>query len=337
MRSLGLLLALLAASPAAAERAWVASTSIRVIDLDTGQLVGSASVAPDQVIREIAFDASGERAYVASMGGLFVVDTATLGVVAQISERPTCSVAIAADTGTLAALHLQPTGVGLADRDQGIPTTVTLATYGARASGLLAQAEVHGRPLRVRVARDGSRLYVLDSNEAVLSVFDAAATPLGEVDLAPDATEDQLFMCADLGLGPDGTLAVARSSSAGSAVVLVRPGAAVAEVAVTVLATGADHRVRGAAFPPAGGAVYASAMGYVARLGLDAPEASWQRVGHRFAAVDVSPSGAYLVMATPVFDEQRGTGGVLIADPTGHPLRIVELADISPYTLAIQP
>jgi hypothetical protein len=42
-------------------------------------------------------------------------------------------------------------------------------------------------------------------------------------------------------------------------------------------------------------------------------------------------------MATPVFDEQRGTGGVLVADPEGRPLRVIELADISPYTLAVQP
>jgi len=337
MRTLLLVAVLATIGPAHAERAWVASTSIRVIDLESGKLVGSATVAPDQVIREIAFDAAGDRAYVASMGGLFVVDTASLGVVKRISDRPTCSVAYATASQTLVALHLRPAGEGLADRDRGIPSTVTLATYAADTATTLAMAEVHGQPLRVRAAADGSRLYVLDSNEAVLSVYDEAAQWLGEVDLAPDAEQGQAFLCADLGLAADGTLAVARSSSAGSAVVLVHLAAVLSESTVTVVDAGAEHRVRGAAFPPGSDAVYASAMGHVARLSLDAPETAWQSVGHRFTAVEVSPSGAFLVMATPVFDEQRGTGGVLVADPEGHPLRLIELVDISPYTLAVQP
>ena len=333
MRPLLLILALALAGPAQAENAWVASTSIRVIDLDSGALVGSASVAPEQVIREIAFDDAGTRAFVASMGGLFEVDTATLGVVTRLSDRPTCSVDYA--DGALAALHLKAAGEGLAERDQGIPSTVTLAIYDAATAATVARTEVHGRPLRVRVAAD--RLYVMDSNEAVLSVYDGAAVRLGEVDLAPDAAQGQLFLCADLGVSGDGALAVARSSSAGSAVVLVSPAADVAESRVTVVDVGAEHRVRGAAFAPGGETVYASAMGHVARLSRTTPATAWQRVGHRFAAVEISPTGAYLVMATPVFDEQRGTGGVLVADPEGRPLRMIELADISPYTLAIQP
>lgn len=337
MRALALIVLVMLSGPAKAENAWVASTSIRVIDLESGSLVGSVSVAPDQVIREIAFDRSGSRAYVASMGGLFVVDTTTLGVVARVSGRPTCSVAVAADTGTLAALHLQPAGEGLADRERGIPPTVTLATYDPGGTVVLAQAEVHGKPLRVRVTPDGSRLYVLDSNEAVLTVFDDVASQLGEVDLAPDAIEGQQFMCADLGLGSDGTVAVARSSTDGSAIVIVRPGESPIDSTVTVMDTGTEHRVRGAAFLPGGGTVYASAMGYMARLPISATEATWRHVGHRFAALDVSPSGTFLVMATPVFDELRGTGGVLVADPDGTPLRLIELADLSPYTLAVQP
>jgi hypothetical protein len=333
MRPLMLVIALVLVAPAHAENAWVASTSIRVIDLDSGTLVGSTTVATDQVIREIAFDDTGAQAFVASMGGLFVVDTTSLGVLSRISERPTCSVDFA--DGTLSALHLKPAGEGLAERDQGIPSTVTLAVYDAATAAPLAQTEVHGRPLRVRRAAD--RLYVLDSNEAVLTVYDGAAGRLGEVDLAPDAEEGQAFLCADLGLSSDGTLAVARSSSAGSAVVLVSPATDVTDSRVTVVDVGSEHRVRGAAFAPGAGDVYAAAMGHVARLSPTTPETAWQRVGHRFAAVEVSPSGAYLVMATPVFDEQRGTGGVLVADPEGRPLRVIELADISPYTLAVQP
>ncbi len=333
MRCLLLLLALVAVTPAHAENAWVASTSIRIIDLDSGALVGSTTVAADQVIREIAFDDSGARAFVASMGGLFVVDTASLGVLERISDRPTCSVDFR--DGTLAALHLKPAGDGLAERDQGIPSTVTLALYDAATGATLAQAEVHGRPLRVRATAD--RLFVLDSNEAVLTVFDRAASRMGEVDLAPDAEDGQAFLCADLSLSGEGTLAVARSSSAGSAVVMVWPADAVADSRVSVVDVGAEHRVRGAAFAMDSEHVYATAMGHVARLSTSAPAATWQHVGHRFAAVETSPSGAYVVMATPIFDEQRGTGGVLVADAEGRTLRVIELVDISPYTLAVQP
>ena len=138
-------------------------------------------------------------------------------------------------------------------------------------------------------------------------------------------------------MAPDGSsLTVARNGADGSALVVVRPAIRPAQSAVTVHDLGSEHRIRGAAYPPRGNDVYASALGHVARYSVDRPEVQWRETGYSANLVAVSASGD-LVLATPGFDEARGSGGLLVADPDGNLLRVVELPDISPYTLAIQP
>jgi hypothetical protein len=337
-RALLALALLTLALPAAAENAWVASTEIRIIDLERGDVIAHLDVAEDQVVAEIAFDRDGERAWVASMGGLFPVDTATLQPGTALSDRPTCSVSVARGADRLAALHLPYPGEGLADRAQGLPARVTLQIYEASTGTPLAAHDLAGAPLRVRIAPDGERIHVMDSKDAVLTVLDGAATPLAELDLAPDVADDVPLMCTDLGQSPDGRqLAVLRNGGAGAALVLVEPATAPRDSAVRVEDLGAIHRGRGAAFAPDGQSVHVSAIGHLVRWsGVDATP-RWQDVGHQFSLVAAAPSGRYLVLATPTFDSGRGSGGVLIADPDGTPLRVVELPDISPYTLAVQP
>ena len=335
----GIVLAVLsAAGPAPAENAWVASTAIRVIDLERGDVVGHLTVAPDQVVTEIDFSPSGDRAYVASMGGLFEVDTASLGVIRDLQPRPTCAVSVARDADRLAALHLQPAGDGLADRERGIPTTVTLAVYRRSTGELLAATELHGRPLRVRLSPDGERIFVVDSGEAVLSVFDGAGAAQGEIDLAPDAAPDATVMCTDLGMAPDANrLAVMRSGAGGSSLVVVEPTRPIRASAVRVVDLGDTDRGRGARFSADGGDIWLSSIGHVARWRSDSADVAWIDVGHQYSLIAPSPSGRFLVMATPTLDADRGSGGVMIADAEGNPLRVVELPDISPYTLAVQP
>ncbi len=332
---LAALLAAVSAGPLRAETAWVASTAIQLVDLDSGALAGQLVVAADQVVEQIAFDPAGDTALVASMGGLFPVDPDTLEVGAPWSPRPTCSVARAAAADRAVALHLLPPGEGLANRERGIPSTVTLQVYEASSGTPLAAAEVHGRPLRAAIAPDGDRIYVLDSNEARLSVYDGAARPLGEVDLAPDGAAPAL--CTDLALAPDGaSLAVMRRGPGGAALLVVHPRDPVASSAVRIEPLGAEPQARGVAQAP-DGAIFLSAIGHLARYHADRPGALWRDVGHQFSLVAVTPSGRHVVMATPTFDEARGTGAVLVADPEGNPLRVIELTGLSPYTLAIQP
>jgi len=118
--------------------------------------------------------------------------------------------------------------------------------------------------------------------------------------------------------------------------VVVQPAALPAHSAVAVHDLGADHRVRGAAYPPSGTDVYASALGHVARYSLEQPAVLWRETGYQANLVAVTTSGT-LVLATPGFDEARGSGGLLVADGDGNLLRVVELPDLSPYTLAVQP
>ncbi len=332
-----LVLALAAlALPAAAENAWVASTEIRIVALERGEVIAHLAVAEDQVVAEIGFDAAGERAWVASMGGLFPVDTASLRVDAALSDRPTCSVSAARDADRLVALHLAHAGDGLADRARGVPTTVTLQVYEASTGLPLAATELHGSPLRVRVSPDGGRIHVLDSKDALLTVLDGDARPLAELDLAPDVDGDVPLMCTDLGQAADGgQLAVLRNGGPGAALVLVEPAPVARESRVAVRDLGTDHRGRGAAY--AGDAVHVSAIGHLVRWDPASVQADWREVGHQFSLVAAAPSGRFLVLASPTFDPVRGSGGLLIADPEGKPLRVVELPDISPYTLAIQP
>jgi len=330
------LLAALLGRPAVAEVAWVASTFVQLVDLDSGELVGRVVVDEDQVVSEIAFSSDGRRAFVASMGGLFVVDTGSLAVLDRLSDRPTCSVSVAGQR--LAALHLLPPGVGLANRAQDVPSTVTLALYDlVDAPARIASAEVHGAPLRVRLSPASGHALVMDSNEALLRVYDIAAAKLGEIDLAPDRQADQAFLCADLGMAADGSsLAVARNSADSSALVVVHPADTVAGSQVSVVDVGA-YRLRGAAYPPQGAEVLVTALGFLGRISSERSEPTWREVGHMASLVAPSPSGEYVVMATPLFDEARGSGAVLVTDPAGNLLRVAELPDLSPYTLAIQP
>ncbi len=333
-----LVLLILSTPPALAENAWVASTAIRVIDLDRGDVIGHLTVAEDQVVTEIAFDPAGDAGYVASMGGLFRIDTATLSVAQHLSDRPTCSVAVARDADRLVALHLRYPGDGLADRQRGIPSTVTLAVYERSTGAVLGATELHGAPLRVRIAPDGQRVYVLDSGDALLTVLDGAPRVLGEIDLAPDVASGQPTMCTDLALSPDGLrVAVVRNGGEGAALVVVHPAADGSADSLGIEGLGQDVRARGASFSPDGAAIHLTSIGQLGRWTADRAGASWRDVGHEFSLVATAPSGRYLVLATPTFDPSRGSGGVLIADGEGRPLRVVELPDISPYTLAIQP
>ena len=98
-----------------------------------------------------------------------------------------------------------------------------------------------------------------------------------------------------------------------------------------------EFRLRGAAIPRQGSEVLVTALGHVGRFATAGGPPLWREVGHKASLVAPSPSGAYLVMATPSFDEARGSGAVLVADSAGNLLRVAELPDLSPYTLAVQP
>ena len=50
------LLLLVLPGPAGAVTAWVASTTIQLVDVERGSLEGQLTVAEDQVVAEIAFD-----------------------------------------------------------------------------------------------------------------------------------------------------------------------------------------------------------------------------------------------------------------------------------------
>ena len=75
----------------------------------------------------------------------------------------------------------------------------------------------------------------------------------------------------------------------------------------------------------------------LARYHAHRPGAEWREVGHQFSLIAIPAGGRQVVMATPTFDEARGTGALLVADADGNPLRVVELTGLSPYTLAVQP
>lgn len=337
-------LALLAlVRPAGAENAWVASTGIRVIDLDRGDVIGRLSVAEDQVVREVRFDAAGEHAYVASMGGLFRVETASLAVRPPLSDRPTCSVDVAREADRLVALHLRHSGEGLADRERGIPTTVTLQVYERSSGTPLGAVELHGAPLWVRITPDGSRALVLDSKDAQLSVYElptGAQQPrrMGGIDLAPDLPHEPPVMCTDLEISLDGAEAlVLRNGGDGAALLRILPGEPVADSPLRIQDLGAGQRARSLALSADGETVHVASIGRLTRVGREGSVPEWRSLGHEYSLVAAASDGRHLVLATPTFDPVRGSGGVLITDALGRPLRIVELPDISPYTLAIQP
>ena len=341
--ALAALALLVVVRPAGAENAWVASIGIRVIDLDQGDVIGRLSVAEDQVVREIRFDAAGEDAYVASMGGLFRVETASLAVHPPLSGRPTCSVDVAREADRLVALHLRRSGDGLADRERGIPTTVTLQVYERSSGTPLGAVELDGAPLWVRITPDGSRALVLDSKDARLSVFGlpvGAHEPrrLGEIDLAPDVPPEHPVMCTDLELSRGGAEAlILRNGGDGAALIRILPGEPVADSPLRIQDLGAGQRARSLAPSADGETVHVASIGRLARVEGEGPVPEWRSLGHEYSLVAATPDGRHLVLATPTFDAARGSGGVLIADALGRPLRIVELPDISPYTLAIQP
>ncbi len=317
---------------AEADHAWVASTTIRVVDLDRGVIVGSVDVAEAQVVREIVFDGEGKRAYVASMGGLFEVDTGTLEVLRCLSDRPTAALAIDGQGQRLAALHLPYPGDGLARRDLGLPVSTTLQIYERRGGVPLSSAEIHGHPLRVQYSEDGQRLYVMDAQDGTLSVFDGGATAVDAIDVFTDLPDGA--QCAVLERGPDGSLAVVRNTVAGSAIVEIRGAADPPTSQLRVRPLGDRRGGRSLSYTP-DGALLVMFLGHMALLDGDIPP-QWTPMDSAYSLVRVTARGVR-VFATPSYATADGSGALLIDDGDGTPPRIVELPGISPYTLAVQP
>lgn len=328
-----LLLATAGVSAGAAEdHAWVASTSIRVVDLERGVVVGTVDVAEQQVVREIVFDRRGDSAYVASMGGLFQVNTATLDVQRCLSDRPTAALAIDRSNGRLAALHLAYPGDNLARRDLGLPIVTTLQVYGLPDGEPVVSAPIYGFPLRVRFSADGQRLFVMDAQDGVLSVLDAAAVPVGAIDVLEDHGDGA--QCTALERGPDDSLAAVCNTPSGSAVVEIR-GAGVPSTAQVRVRSLGDHRGGRALSYMPDGSMVVMFLGQLALL-KDEGKPQWTAMEHPYSLVRVT-SGGGRVFATPSYSTGDGSGALMIDDGDGQPLRIVELPDMSPYTLAIQP
>ncbi|MCK6527436.1 hypothetical protein L6R50_07680 [Myxococcota bacterium] len=330
------LAALLAAAPAAAAAptAWVASNQIRVVDLQRGEVVGQIPL--QEFVHDIEFSTAGDRAFVASAGGLRVADAEGLAFTATLSDRPTVAVAVDEAHGAVLAILSPPGEEALAARRAGTAEPpCEVAVFDAASGERRASWPVAGLPRDIAVDGARGRIYVLEIQSGRVIAFDGTGRELDSIDLTQKA---ERYMFTRMRLSEDGsTLVAPRTDADRTVLVEVHPLAARdATDRVRFQDLGHARRVGDLAFGR-DGQVYLSSLFTVARVPPRGAAPTFERFDLAYSGIEVVPDSGEIVLIAPTLDPQIGSGGVTLADADGKVIRSVELVDISPFTVAVRP
>ncbi len=340
MRAITLLLAVLLTAPAAAfagTTAWVSSNHIQIIDLDEGRVVGRIGL--QEFIHDMEFAPDGERVFVGSSKGLRVADAEAMAFTQRLSERPTVAVSVSADGGRVVALSSPPRDDVRAARKAGLPLPpATVTVYAGETLSTVTSFEVDGLARDVVVSADAAVVYVLEPKSGAMRVFsiDGALQESIQVVDQPAGEAHLDTMLGRMELSPKGdAMAISVTNAASSAIAEVDLTAATEKVHLAGL--GHARRIQGVAFDDDGSGVYVTAVSSMVKFGGHGFPVAWKKYPVNFVDVAAVRGDDRSVMVTPTYSKANKSGGVSLVDGTGQVVRTVELTDMSPFLVVVQP
>lgn len=325
------------ASASAAKKAWVSSNHIQVIDLDSAKVVGRIPL--EEHIHDMEFSVDGASVFVASSHGLRVADAEKLEFVQKIDARPTSAISVSRGGQRIAAIHRADSESSQAARLAGLPLPPSeIVIYAAQGLTVEHSFHVSGNALDVVLSPDGETAYVLVPHDGNVYAH-ALNGDLQDTFEIVDQSQSHGSMMSELALSPDGTRLVVPVTDIDQSWIADVDLAATREPAERILKQELGHarRVQGVSWDEDGSGVYVSAVRAVVKFDRVGLPVAWKRFPANYVDVEPIPGLDQTVMVTPTFSEKRGSGGVAIVDADGTVLRTVELPDMSPFVVAVQP
>ncbi len=340
MRAITLLLAALLAAPASAlagTTAWVSSNHIQVIDLDEGRVIGR--LALQEFIHDMEFSPDGERVFVASSKGLRVADAEALQFTQRLSERATVALSVSSDGARIVSLSSAPKETVREARRAGLPLPPSKVTvYAGETMTQVGAFEVDGLARDVVLSKDAQSVYVLEPKTGAVRVFGVDGTLRESIQVvAQPAGEGHLdTMLGRMELSPAGdAMAIPVTNAASSAIAEIDLTASADKVHIAAL--GHARRIQGVAFDDDGSGVYVTAVSSMVKFGGHGFPVAWKKYPVNFVDVAAVQGDDRSVMVTPTWNKKNKSGGVSLVDGSGEVVRTVELLDMSPFLVVVQP
>jgi hypothetical protein len=341
MRALAFFLAAALAAPASAlagTTAWVSSNHIQVIDLDEGRVVGRLGLK--EFIHDMEFSPNGQRVFVGSSKGFRVADATSMTFTQRLSERPTIAVSVSADGGRVLSLTSPDRDAVSAARKAGLPLPpATVTVFAGESLSQLGSFEVDGLARDLVVSADAATAYILEPKSGALRLFglDGALKQTIQV-VDQKGGEGHLdTMLGRMALSPKGdSLAIPVTNAASSAIAEVDL-TGTKEDTVYLAGLGHARRIQGVAFDDDGSGVYVTAIASMVKFGGHGFPVAWKKYPVNFVDVAAVQGNDQTVMVTPTYNKVNKSGGVSLVDGNGEVVRTIELMDMSPFLVVVQP
>lgn len=314
------LLSLAMGVTAHAERAYVTSNQVKIVDDELGQVIGGIDLGKS-VVRDMVFTRDGSTAYLAHSRGIAVVDVDASAVTATWSDRAVNDLVLDEDAGLLYALQ----------HKSGEPYEVI--SFALASGEVTHRHAVDNRALDLVVA--GDRLMTTNLHRGTVTPYDRASGQATDaVAISATATDAELgtYIIKSL-LSADGqrVYVVLNGEEAGVVILDAATGAEVDRVAL-----GHPAYVRDAVLSPDGTRIYLAALDHLSVVDLNQrAEVAWVDLGVTHQGIDVTADGSKLFLVNPVFE----TAGTVAVVDTGsfEVLARIDTPEISPYRVAVIP
>jgi DNA-binding beta-propeller fold protein YncE len=330
---------LLPAAASAGTTAWVSSNHIQVIDLDEGRVV--ARLGLQEFIHDMEFSPDGTRVYVGSSKGFRVADAEKVTFTQRISESPTLAVSVSSDGTRVMTLSLAPKESAHAARKAGLPLPpATISIFAADSMTRITSFEVDALARDAVLSPDAASVYVVEPKTGALRVFSSDGVLRETIQVVPAPVGEGHLdtMLGRIALSPDGaSMAIPVTNASASSIAEIDLAGTPGKERVHLAGLGHSRRIQGLAFDDDGSGVYVTAVSSMVKFGGHGFPVAWKKYPVNF--VDVAPvrGSENSVMVTPTFSKKNKSGGVALVNGSGEVVRTVELMDMSPFLVVVQP
>lgn len=309
----------LLAGATSADQVVVASNALYAVDTDAGTVRTVAELG--RFVKDMAVDAAGRTAYVATSGGILQVDLASGGTTRVIGDGPARSVELDEAGGHVHGVFTMGEG-----------NAPELRTF-ALATGEPLHAAVLPATTRT-ITWSGAEVIGLEHGARTLHRYEGveAADRVG-ASLPPRVTKkagtSTLF--PEVFAHPSTGLVVIPEVGIEAGLWVLRPGQP-----ADFIALGHEAYARGAVFSADGRYVYLSALDHVGKIDLvEGREIAWVGLDVPHQRIALSEDGRQLFLTAPA-DGPEGALTVLSAD-TLEQVRRIPVRNASPFVLAVVP